>query len=154
MLAPDPATKPAPVQPAKVEPAVVAAVPVAMEAVPAARSVPVVKKPVHVEPAAQAAPIAPPVQPAAQVPAPPAPEPDPDDALPTLAGLPPSLQGAIPRITLGGYIYSPIPAERLLLIDNNLRREGDEVASGLVLERLLPRAAVMNYRGTRFRMPY
>ena len=77
-----------------------------------------------------------------------------DDALPTLAGLPASIASAIPRVTLGGYIYSPVPSERLLLVDKDLRREGEEVAPGLVLEKLLPAGAVMNYRGTRFRMPY
>jgi general secretion pathway protein B len=55
---------------------------------------------------------------------------------------------------VGGYIYSPNPAERLLLVDKTLRREGEEVAPGLVLERLLPKAAIMNYRGYRYRVGY
>ena len=53
-----------------------------------------------------------------------------------------------------GYIYSPNPAERLLLVDKMLRREGEEVAPGLVLDRLLPKAAIMNYRGYRYRVAY
>lgn len=79
---------------------------------------------------------------------------DPDEALPTLAQLPLAVRDAVPKIALGGYIYSELPAERLLLIDNILRREGEEVSPGLVLERLLPKAAVLNHRGTRFRMPH
>ena len=35
-----------------------------------------------------------------------------------------------------------------------LRREGEEVAPGLVLERLLPKAAIMNFRGYRYRVGY
>jgi general secretion pathway protein B len=50
-------------------------------------------------------------------------------------------------------MYSPNPADRLVLIDKALRREGEEVAPGLVLEKLLPRAAVLNYRGYRYRVP-
>ena len=146
LLAPVQPTAPVPVQLAKVEPAVVVPAPVVAPPVKPAVPVPAVKPPVAEPPAVQSAPVQPPLQPA--------PEPDADDALPTLAELSPSVQGTIPKITLGGYIYSPVPAERLLLIDNNLRREGEEVAAGLVLERLLPRAAVLNYRGTRFRMPY
>lgn len=144
------ATEAAPVQLAKAEPPVVVAVPAAREAGTETRPATVVKPPVTEPPPVPAAASAPPVQPAVQ----PAPESDPDDALPTLAELSPSVQATIPKVTLGGYIYSPVPAERLLLIDNNLRREGEVVGASLVLERLLPRAAVMNYRGTRFRMPY
>jgi general secretion pathway protein B len=58
------------------------------------------------------------------------------------------------RSAFGGYIYSPNPAERLLLVDKLLRREGEEVAPGLVLERLLPKAAIMNFRGYRYRVAY
>jgi general secretion pathway protein B len=51
-------------------------------------------------------------------------------------------------------MYSANPADRLLLIDKALRHEGEEVAPGLILEKLLPKAAVMNYRGTRYKVPY
>ena len=146
LLAPVSPSSPAPVQLAKAEPPVVVPAAVVPQPVRPAAPVSAVKPPVVEPPSVQPAPVQPPVQPA--------PQPDADDALPALAELSPSVQGTIPKITLGGYIYSPVPAERLLLIDNNLRREGEEVAAGLVLERLLPRAAVLNYRGTRFRMPY
>ena len=75
------------------------------------------------------------------------------DPLPLQHDLPGGGAG-IPKVELGGYIYSDNPADRLIVIDRELRKEGDEVAPGLVLERLAPGAAVMNYRGTRFRIPY
>lgn len=85
----------------------------------------------------------------------PAPEPAPlEENAPPLSQLPEAIQREVPRIAVGGYIYSANPADRLLLIDKVLRREGEEVAPGLVLERLLPKAAVMNYRGYRYRHPY
>jgi len=112
------------------------------------------------EPKAQAPRRAEPVAPAA----PPAPEPARpvlvaaapavDENLGPLASLPESVQRDVPKVSFGGYIYSPNPAERLLLVDKMLRREGEEVAPGLVLERLLPKAAVMNYRGHRYRVAY
>jgi len=77
-----------------------------------------------------------------------------EDTVRTLQQLPEAIQREIPRVAFGGYIYSPDPAERLLLVDKMLRREGEEVAPGLVLERLLPKAAVMNYRGYRYRVAY
>jgi len=57
-------------------------------------------------------------------------------------------------VTFGGYMYSSNPSDRLLIVDKALRHEGEEVAPGLVLEKLLPRAAVMNFRGTRYRVAY
>lgn len=95
--------------------------------------------------------------------APPAPEPAPvvaaapvpvEDDAPLLSQLPENIQREIPQVAFGGYMYSANPADRLLLIDKVLRREGEQVAPGLTLERLLPKAAVMNYRGYRYRVPY
>ncbi|MCC2954509.1 general secretion pathway protein GspB [Massilia sp. IC2-477] len=80
--------------------------------------------------------------------------PAPEDNVGTLQSLPDAVQREIPKVSFGGYIYSPNPAERLLLVDKMLRREGEEVAPGLVLERLLPKAAIMNFRGYRYRVGY
>ena len=91
----------------------------------------------------------------AHYPAPAAPpEPVVEDTTPPLSQLPEAIQREVPQIAVGGYIYSANPADRLLLIDKVLRREGEEVAPGLTLEKLLPKAAVMNYRGYRYRLPY
>jgi general secretion pathway protein B len=106
-------------------------------------------RPAETAPPAQARAAAKPVA------APPAPAaPAPEDSLPFLQQLPESVRGQVPRVTFGGYMYSANPADRLLLVDKTLRHEGEEVAPGLVLEKLLPRAAVMNYRGTRYRVAY
>jgi general secretion pathway protein B len=78
----------------------------------------------------------------------------PDDVATSVRELPEPIQRAIPPIAVGGYIYSKNPADRLLLIDKVLRHEGEEVAAGLVLEKLLPKAAVFNYKGYRYRVPY
>lgn len=75
-----------------------------------------------------------------------------DDTLRTLNDLPESVRFNVPKVAFGGYMYSPNPADRLVLVDKVLRREGEEVAPGLVLEKLLPKAAVMNYRGYRYRV--
>ncbi|QOL49644.1 general secretion pathway protein GspB [Massilia litorea] len=95
--------------------------------------------------------------PAPTPPAPPptrAPDPIQEENLRTLQQLPEAIQREVPKVAVGGYIYSPNPADRLLLVDKMLRREGEELAPGLVLERLMPKYAVMNYRGTRYRVAY
>jgi general secretion pathway protein B len=78
----------------------------------------------------------------------------PEDSLPFLQQLPDAQQRDIPRVAFGGYMYSANAADRLLIVDKALRHEGDEIAPGLVLEKLLPRAAVMNFRGIRYRVAY
>jgi general secretion pathway protein B len=97
-------------------------------------------------------------EPAPSRPAPAAPVPvakaAPEDSLPFLQQLPDAQQRDIPRVTFGGYMYSANAADRLLIVDKALRHEGEEVAPGLVLEKLLPKAAVMNFRGMRYRVAY
>jgi general secretion pathway protein B len=103
-------------------------------------------------PAPMAAPA--PARPAPQVAAPSARQPAPEEALPFARDLPEQVRSSLPQVVFGGYMYSPNPADRLLLIDKVLRHEGEEVAPGLTLEKLLPKAAVMNFRGTRYRVAY
>lgn len=77
-----------------------------------------------------------------------------EEAVQALRDLPEPIRRAIPPVAMSGYMYSPNPADRLVLIDKVLRREGDEVAPGLVLERLEPKGAVFAFRGYRYRIPY
>ncbi|MBB3223340.1 general secretion pathway protein GspB [Pseudoduganella umbonata] len=77
-----------------------------------------------------------------------------EEPVQALRDLPEPIRRAIPPVAMSGYMYSPNPADRLVLIDKVLRREGDEVAPGLVLERLEPKGAVFAFRGYRYRMPY
>ena len=95
---------------------------------------------------------------AAAVPAAPAPAPAkpaaPEEPVMNLRDLPEPIQRSIPQVAVGGYIYSKNPADRLLLVDKVLRHEGEEVAPGLILEKLQPKEAVFNFKGYRYRVPY
>jgi general secretion pathway protein B len=71
-----------------------------------------------------------------------------------LRELPEPIQRSIPPVTVGGYIYSKNSADSLLLVGKVLRREGEEVAPGLILEKLQPKEAIFNYKGYRYRVPY
>jgi general secretion pathway protein B len=127
-------------------PVAVRAAPQALPAAPSVPAVSAVRTPTAVPTPAPVAATAP-----ARTPAPAA---APEDSLPYLQQLPESVQREVPRVAFGGYMYSANPADRLLLVDKALRHEGEEVAPGLILEKLLPRAAVMNYRGVRYRVSY
>ena len=134
---PTPAPAPVPVVAAPVVPAPVASPPPVF----AARVEPVVR------PRKAAVPPTP-VAPAAPAPAPA------DEAIRYAKDLPPEIQQQLPRVGFGGYMYSDNAADRLVLVDKTLRREGEEIAPGLMLEKLLPKGAVLNYRGTRYRVGF
>lgn len=76
-----------------------------------------------------------------------------EEHIQSLQELPEPIQRAIPQIALGGYMYSKNPSDRLLLIDKVLRKEGEEVAPGLLLEKLQPKQAVFRFRGYRYKIP-
>ncbi len=137
---PAPVMQAAPVAPAPVAPAP-AKIPVAQSA-PAAAA-PVARATQPAAPAVRPQPVAPVAEVAA-----------PEENLPFMSQLPEPQRSEVPKVTFGGYMYSKNPADRLLLIDKVLRHEGEEVAPGLILEQLQPKAAVMNYRGTRYRVAY
>ncbi len=80
--------------------------------------------------------------------------PAPEESAPTLRELPEQIQREVPQLAMGGYIYSKNPADRLLLVDKTLRHEGEELAPGLMLEKLMPKAALLSFKGYRFRVPY
>jgi general secretion pathway protein B len=91
------------------------------------------------------------IEPGARMPLP-APAPATEEVVRTLAELPEAIQREVPKVAFGGYMYSPNAADRLVLVDKTLRHEGEELAPGLLLEKLLPKTAVLNYKGYRFRV--
>lgn len=154
VVAPMPA--PAPVAAAPVAAPVPAPVPVPVPVpapviVPAPLPAPVVVKAAPPTPAPVIRAITPPPVPAPVPVQPPAPS---EEITPGLRDLPEPIQRQIPPVALGGYMYSKDPADRLLLIDKVLRHEGEEVAPGLVLEKLQPKAAIFSFKGYRYRVPY
>ncbi len=150
-VAPAPAVMPA--SPAPAQAAAPVAPPVAVP-VPVAPARAAVAAPAPLVAAARPAPVPVPV------PVPPPPPPPvieaagPEENLPFMSQLPEPQRSEVPKVTFGGYMYSRNPADRMLIVDKVLRREGEEVAPGLILEQLQSKAAVLNYRGTRYRLAY
>jgi general secretion pathway protein B len=82
-----------------------------------------------------------------------APAPAPEKIM-MMAELSPALQRELPPLAIGGSMYSDKASERMLLIDKRLLHEGEEVAPNLVLEKLMPKEAILRFRGTRFRIAF
>lgn len=68
--------------------------------------------------------------------------------------LPADLRAELPPLAVGGSMYSTTPANRTLIIDGRLYREGDQVAAGLTLEQIGLRSAVLGYKGHRFEIRF
>jgi len=128
-------------------PAPVAALPPPVATAPVLPQPPVAKAPALAQPQL-------PVAPAAAAPAVVVAAAKTEEPVMNLRELPEPIQRAIPQVAVGGYIYSKNPADRLLLVDKILRREGEEVAPGLLLEKLHPKEAIFSYKGYRYRVPY
>jgi general secretion pathway protein B len=84
-----------------------------------------------------------------------APPPTASEAIaPLLPQLPEAIQRAIPPLAIKGIIYSTNPADRILLVGNGLLHEGEDLPGGVRLERILPKSAILNYKGLRYRVAY
>jgi general secretion pathway protein B len=71
-----------------------------------------------------------------------------------LAEMPEALRRELPPLVVSGSMYSPEPASRMLVIDGQVLREGQQVRQGLTVERIGPKAATLSLRGERFELSY
>ena len=68
------------------------------------------------------------------------------------ADLPEDLRRQVPAMTIGGSVYSPQPASRMLIVNGQVMREGATLAPGLQLESIGRQSAVFSIQGQRFEM--
>jgi general secretion pathway protein B len=70
------------------------------------------------------------------------------------AELPPEVQRDLPKLTITGGVYSPNPAQRLLIVNGLVLSEGAEAAPGVLLAQIRPKTAVLTFRGWRYGVAY
>lgn len=68
--------------------------------------------------------------------------------------LPEDVRRDLPRLAIGGSIYSPSPNSRFVIVNGQLFHEGDTLAPGLVLQQVKLRSAVLAFRGYRYGISY
>lgn len=78
----------------------------------------------------------------------------PEDSLPRVADLAPAARSGLPPLQVSGATYSQTPAMRMLIVDGQVLNEGQDIAPGLKLESIGPRAAVLNHQGRKLRLTY
>ena len=74
--------------------------------------------------------------------------------LPTLAELPAEVRGQMPALAVGGSVYSPQAASRIVILNGQVFREGDKPIDGLTVEQIGLRSTVLAFRGTRFELKH
>ena len=71
-----------------------------------------------------------------------------------MAELPDDVQRDLPKLTISGGTYSSNPAQRLLIVNNQVFLEGSQPAPGVTVEQIRQNAAVLSFRGYRYRVAY
>lgn len=64
------------------------------------------------------------------------------------------LRRQLPPLSIGGSSYSESPDGRLLIVNGQVFHEGDQLTDELRLERIELKAAVLSFRGYRYRMTF
>lgn len=71
-----------------------------------------------------------------------------------LSDLPEDLRRQVPTLAFGGSVYSALPAQRMVIFNGQVLREGDPVADGLTVEEIRAKSAVLRLRGQRFEVVF
>ena len=70
-----------------------------------------------------------------------------------LSQVPPEVKSQLPPISIGGSIYSNNAESRFVIINGQVVREGEPAATGIVLERVGPKSAILRWREWRIEVP-
>ena len=58
----------------------------------------------------------------------------------------------VPVLHLDLHVYSSASSQRFVFVNSRKYREGETLQEGPVVEQILPDGAVLNYRGSRFKL--
>ena len=74
--------------------------------------------------------------------------------IPLLQELPEELRRQIPTLTITGAVDSDYPAQRMLLVNGQVLKQGSMLTSDLSLEEIRAHSSVLSLHGTKFRIAY
>ena len=78
----------------------------------------------------------------------------PGAAVVKISALPPDVRAQLPRLTVGGAIYSETPSARMVILNGQVFHEGEKPAADTVLEQIRLKSAVLNFRGQRYEISF
>ncbi len=76
------------------------------------------------------------------------------NAVVNINDLPPAVRSQLPRLAVGGAIYSETPADRMVILNGQVWHEGEKPAADTVLEQIRLKSAVLNFRGQRYEVSF
>jgi general secretion pathway protein B len=76
------------------------------------------------------------------------------NAVSNINDLPPNVRSTLPRLAVGGAIYSETPSARMVILNGQVFHEGDKPAADTVLEQIRLKSAVLNFRGQRYEVSF
>ena len=76
------------------------------------------------------------------------------NAIANINDLPPNVRATLPRLSVGGAIYSETPSARMVILNGQVFHEGDKPAADTVLEQIRLKSAVLNFRGQRYEVSF
>lgn len=76
------------------------------------------------------------------------------DRVYAIAELPAEIRRQLPAVNVGGSMYSPVAANRIVIINGQVFHEGDRIAPDLVLHQIKPKSAVLAFKGYRYDFTY
>lgn len=79
---------------------------------------------------------------------------DPAPKIVSVQELPDDIRRELPQLTVGGAMHSDVAANRMLVLNGGVFREGDQPAPGVVLEEIRLKSAVLRYKGHRYSISY
>jgi len=71
-------------------------------------------------------------------------------ATPPVVGLP----ADAPKLVITGGVYSTNRAQRMLIVNGQVFNEGADLGSGVTLEEIKPKSAVLSFRGGRYSVAF
>jgi general secretion pathway protein B len=71
---------------------------------------------------------------------------------PGLQELTPADQEGMPKMSLQFLVYSDVPSERLVFINNQKYVEGQSIEGKVVVEGIVADGAILSYQGKRFKL--
>ncbi len=69
---------------------------------------------------------------------------------PTLRQLPAALAAVLPPLNIDLHVYSPIAAQRFVIINGQRVHEGGVLREGMLVEQITAEGVILNHQGTRF----
>ena len=75
-------------------------------------------------------------------------------AVANINALPADVRAQLPRLAVGGAIYSDTPSARMVILNGQVFHEGEKPTADTVLEQIRLKSAVLNFRGQRYEISF